>query len=147
MQRVFQTLAARVAARAQRVDECLVKLERFMRAHLHTVRQEWLRASSGISRYDFRQLLKLKHASLEEREHKLENELQRFLLERRNRLTQLESMLRERSPHTLLERGYSITRDAEGRVVRDSAQIAIGGEVSIYLARGVLGAVIKDRKA
>jgi exodeoxyribonuclease VII large subunit len=146
MHRVFQALATRIAERAQRVDEYVVMLERSMRAHLHMARQEWLGASSGIMRFDFFQRLRLKRASLEERERKLESDLRSILRERRNRLTQLQAVLRERSPHTILERGYSITRDTEGKVIRDAAQIAIGGEVSIYLARGELAAIVRDKK-
>jgi exodeoxyribonuclease VII large subunit len=91
--------------------------------------------------------LRLKRALLEEREQRFQNDFQRFLTERRNRLAQLESVLRERSPRTILERGYSITRDAAGRIVRDATQVAIGEDVAIHLARGELAAVIKNRKA
>ena len=139
MHQVFQTLATRIAERAQRVDECVGALERLMRSRLHTARQEWLRASAGVVRYDFTRHLRLKRAALEEREQRFQNDFRRFLTERRNRLAQLEAVLKERSPRTILERGYSITRDAEGKVVRDAAQVAIGAEVSIHLARGELG--------
>jgi exodeoxyribonuclease VII large subunit len=146
MHQVFQTLGTRIAERAQRVDEGVGALQRLLRLRLHTARQEWLRASAGVVRYDFFRHLKLKRAVLEEREQRFQNDFRRFLTERRNRLAQLESVLQERSPRTILERGYSITRDAEGKVVRDAAQIAIGAEVSIHLARGELGAAIKNRK-
>ena len=66
--------------------------------------------------------------------------------ERRNRLAQLESVLKERSPRTILERGYSITRDAEGKIVRDAAQVAIGAEVSVHLAHGELEAIVRSSK-
>ena len=83
---------------------------------------------------------------MEEREQRFQNDFRRFLTERRNRLAQLEAVLKERSPRTILERGYSITRDAEGRIVRDAAQVAIGAEVIIHLARGELEAVVKNRE-
>ena len=147
MHQVFQTLATRIAERAQRVDECVGALERWMRSRLHTARQEWLRASAGVVRYDFMRHLRLKRAALEEREQRFQNDFRRFLTERRNRLAQLESVLKERSPRTILERGYSITRDGKGRIVRDAAQVAIGEDVSIHLARGELGAVVKNRNS
>ena len=146
MHQVFQTLAARITERAQRVDECVGALERVMRSRLHTARQEWLRASAGVVRYDFLRHLKLKSAVLEEREQRFQNDFRRFLTERRNRLAQLQAVLQERSPRTILERGYSITRDAEGKVVRDAEQIAIGAEVFIHLAKGELSGIVKDRK-
>jgi exodeoxyribonuclease VII large subunit len=147
MHQVFQTLATRIAERAQRVDECVGALERWMRSRLHTARQEWLRASAGVVRYDFMRHLRLKLAGLEDREQKFQSEFRRFLTERRNRLAQLESVLRERSPRRILERGYSITRDAEGKIIRDAAQVAIGAQVAIHVARGELEAIVKDRKA
>ena len=49
MNRVFQTLAAHVAERSQRVDDCVAAMERWMRSRLQTARQEWMRASAGVS--------------------------------------------------------------------------------------------------
>jgi len=147
MHHVFQTLAARIAERAQRVDEGVVTLHRLLLSRLHGARQEWLRASAGVVRYDFLRHLRLKRAALDERVQKLENQFRRFLSDRANRLGQLEAVLRERSPRTILERGYSITRDGEGRIIRDAAQVAAGAEVSIRLARGELGAVVRESKS
>ena len=106
-----------------------------------------LRASAGIVRYDFRRLVGLKRAALEERNRKLETKFQQFLLARQNRLAQVEALLRERSPLTILNRGYSITRDAQGRIVRDAAQVSVGDDLSIRLARGELGATVRNKEA
>jgi exodeoxyribonuclease VII large subunit len=146
MHGVFQTLALRIAERAQRVDDCVTALNQRMRARLHAARQDWLSASAGVVRYDFRRLVSLKRTSLAEREHAFDNEFRRFLTERRNRLAQLTAVLKERSPQTLLDRGYSITRDAKGRIVRDAARVEIGEEVSIHLARGELRAAVQEKK-
>jgi exodeoxyribonuclease VII large subunit len=93
-------------------------------------------------RYDFRRLVNLKRAGLAEHEMKLATGLARLLAERRNRLAQAVAILKERSPLTILSRGYSITRDAAGRIVRDAAQVAPGDDLSIRLARGELGATV-----
>ncbi len=146
LHRVFQTLATRLAERAQRVDECMVELSRLIRERLNDSRQEWLRASAGVVRYDFRRLLELKRAGLEGRALKLRTGFAQFLVERKNRLNHLESLLQERSPLVILSRGYSITRDAAGEIVRDAAQVAIGSEIAVRLARGELGATVKEKK-
>jgi exodeoxyribonuclease VII large subunit len=39
-------------------------------------------------------------------------------------------------PHAVLERGYGIVRDAEGRALRDAAHLAVGDRLDITLARG-----------
>jgi exodeoxyribonuclease VII large subunit len=147
MHRAFQTLAERLRERAQRVDDYVAGLERALRARLHAARQHWLGASTGIVRYDFRRLLGLKQAALAVRNRKLETEFRRYLADRRNRWAQLAAVLNERSPLTILNRGYSITRDATGHIIRDATRVALGDDVSIRLARGELGATVKSRKA
>ncbi len=143
----FQTLATRLEERVQRVDDRVAALEKFLRERLNAARRRWQEASAGVVRYDFRRLLKLKRAELEERTRLMDSEIRRGLAERRNRLAQVAALLKERSPLTVLERGYSITRDAAGRIVRDAAQVAVGDEVSIHLHRGELGANVRTKKA
>jgi exodeoxyribonuclease VII large subunit len=146
MHHAFQTLATRLAERAQRVDDAVASLERSMRSVLNRARQEWLRASAGVVRYDFRRLLGLKRAALDERLGRFDAALRRFLTERHNRLAQVEAILKERSPLAILQRGYSITRDAAGKIVRDAEAVVLGSDISVRLARGELVATIKDRK-
>ncbi len=146
MHRVFQTLVARIEERAQRVDDCIAAFGQSLRDRLNAARQEWLRASAGVLRYDFPRLLGLKRAGLDERARRFDVEFRRYLTERRNRLTQVESVLRERSPLVILSRGYSITRDALGKILRDAGAVSIGSDISVRLARGELGATVKTKK-
>jgi exodeoxyribonuclease VII large subunit len=146
MHHAFQTLATRLAERAQRVDDAVASLERSMRSLLNRARQEWLRASAGAVRYDFRRLLGLKRAALDDRLGRFDAALRRFLTERHNRLAHVEAIFKERSPLTILQRGYSITRDAAGKIVRDAEAVVLGSDISVRLARGELAATIKDRK-
>ena len=69
-----------------------------------------------------------------------------LLSEREARLAQVTAILTERSPLTILNRGYSITRDASGRILHDAAQVSVGDDVAIHLARGELGATIRNKK-
>jgi len=59
----------------------------------------------------------------------------------------VESHLKHLSPQHVLERGYSITTNAAGRIVRDSAEVACGEEVRIAFARGWAGALVKRKDA
>ncbi len=146
MHQVFQTIAARLAERAQSVDEDVTSLERSMRLRLNGTRQEWLRVSAGVVRYDIRRLLEIKRRLLIERLARFDTQFTRFLAERLGQLAQLEAVLKERSPLVILQRGYSITRDTAGRIVRDAGQVAIGSDISVRLSRGELGAAVKSRK-
>jgi len=147
MHRVFQTLAARLAERAQRVDDAMAALDRSVRKGLDAARRELMGISSGVARYDMQRLLGLKAAGLDECRGRFQAGLARYLEDRRQRLGQVEALLRERNPAMILSRGYSITRDAAGRIVRDAESVALGANISVRLARGELGATVRDRKA
>ncbi len=87
---------------------------------------------------------------LRRRYEKIADELRvradRMLAAKRRRLEAASVRLQERSPFQLLERGYAIAYDAEGRVLRSPDQVAIGEDISVRLARGELGAKVKNRK-
>ena len=61
-------------------------------------------------------------------------------------LERLLVQLQERSPLRLLERGYAICYDAAGNVVQASDQIDLGERIRVQLARGRLGAEVKDKE-
>jgi len=146
MHHAFQTVATRIAERAQQVDDGAASLDRSMRSRLNEARQEWLRASAGVIRYDFRRFLGLKRAALDDRWARFDAEFRRFLTERQTQLAHVEAILKERNPLSLLQRGYSVTRDAAGKIVRDAEAVTLGSDISIRLARGELEATIKGRK-
>jgi exodeoxyribonuclease VII large subunit len=63
---------------------------------------------------------------------------------RRGALGRLAGALGALSPLQVLERGYSVTRDAAGAVLTDAAAVAPGAEVSVRLARGELGCRVAE---
>jgi exodeoxyribonuclease VII large subunit len=56
----------------------------------------------------------------------------------RGSLTALADALRALSPAATLERGYAVARLADGTVVRDPAQAAVGAGLNVTVARGTL---------
>ena len=61
-------------------------------------------------------------------------------------LARLQASLAGMDPTAVLERGYSITRAADGTVLRDAARIAEGDEIFTTLARGGLRSKVKKRE-
>ncbi|TAM84152.1 MAG: exodeoxyribonuclease VII large subunit [Acidobacteria bacterium] len=113
---------------------------------LHAGREAWMRAFSGVTRYDLHGTLLLKLASVHERGAELQGRIGRIITGHRHRVEHYQSLLEERSPLTILNRGYSITRDAENRIVRDAAQVEIGEGLSIRLAQGKLGVTVREKE-
>jgi exodeoxyribonuclease VII large subunit len=64
---------------------------------------------------------------------------------KRRRLEAADVRLRERSPFVLLERGYAIAYDANGRVLRSPGQVALGEDIAVRLARGEIGARVTKK--
>jgi len=60
-------------------------------------------------------------------------------------LTRLDAHLKHLNPQSVLERGYSITEDRQGRVVRDAARLVTGQDVKITFARGWADARVKRK--
>jgi len=61
------------------------------------------------------------------------------------RLKSLESHLAHLNPQLVLERGYSIARGADGRIVRDGAALTVGERLELAFARGRAGARVEDK--
>jgi exodeoxyribonuclease VII large subunit len=68
----------------------------------------------------------------------LRTAMQRRLHDRRRALETQLGTLSALSPLRVLERGYSITKRADGSVVRDAGQVQAGDAVSVLLLRGEL---------
>jgi exodeoxyribonuclease VII large subunit len=62
----------------------------------------------------------------------------------RNQLQQWQNQLRLLSPRAVLERGYSITRNAEGTILRDPAHVAPGEQLTTLLAAGEIISTVKQ---
>jgi exodeoxyribonuclease VII large subunit len=146
MHYVFKAMLDRVGERARRVDDAIADMTRRMREKMTDSREALLHSLAGIVRYDFRRALIVERVELDERQLRLQAAFARLVTERRNRLLHIETLLIERSPRTILDRGYSITRDAQGHIVRDAARVNVGDELSIRIARGEVGATVRDRK-
>jgi len=146
MHRVFQTLGARITARGQRVDECTAVLHAAIDRRLSLARHAWLRTAPGVVRYDFTRLIKLRESALAQQAREMEAAMARVVEGSRSRLKHAQAMLGERNPLVILQRGYSITRDASGQIVRDAQSVAAGSEIAVRLARGEVGATVRRVK-
>jgi len=84
--------------------------------------------------------------ALDQRYVELQKRAVRALVAKRRRLEAAALQLEERSPFQLLERGYAIAYDAEGKVLRSPDQVNLGDDISVRLARGELAATVRNKK-
>lgn len=59
-------------------------------------------------------------------------------------LSLAENMIRMSDPSRMLQRGYAIVRDEEGRAVRDASSLTLGASLSVELAHGRIQSVVQS---
>jgi exodeoxyribonuclease VII large subunit len=77
-----------------------------------------------------------RRGALVARERELVTHAQHHLERAALRLSSHENVVRALDPRRVLERGYSITRDGDGRVVRRASDVAAGALVETEVAEG-----------
>lgn len=143
---VFQAIPARIAQRAQRVDDLGAGLDRAVRSLLQALRHRVDSGRAGLARLDPGGMVKVKRARLAQAEIALDAAFAKIRAEKRSRLAHATALLSERSPQSIMNRGYAIVRDASGNVLRSAAAATEGSEISLRLADGELSAVVKTVK-
>lgn len=78
---------------------------------------------------------------------RLQRAMLRFLEQRRSSLQMLARNLENISPLQTLQRGYSITRTPDGKVINTSSQVKAGDDIISSLATGQIVSTVKEIKA
>jgi exodeoxyribonuclease VII large subunit len=76
---------------------------------------------------------------------RLQGAMQRALERGDSRLLSMQQHLAHLDPQQVLARGYSLVRDAEGRIVSSSEQVGLGARLDITLAHGWVKAEVRDK--
>jgi len=129
----------------QRADELTSRLAHVLRANVEQARRRFTTAHLLIVSFDFRIKIAALRLRLAKRGTDLGGGTERLLRAKRERLDRLRLQLEERSPLRVLERGYAIATDANGTILCESAQVALGDSISVRLHRGRLTAEVKGK--
>jgi len=132
--------------RRQRADELTSRLATGLRGKLELSRRRCTAAHLRIRSFDFRAKMGALRLRVQRRGHDLGARAERLLRLKRECWERLSLQLEERSPLKVLERGYAIATDAAGNVLQDSAQAAVGDNITIQLHRGRIGAEVRKKE-
>ena len=108
-------------------------------------RRRFAVAEVRVASLDLRARLGRLRRRFEQSSSELRVRMDRWLVAQRRRLETGELRLNERSPFELLKRGYAIAYDASGKVLRSPAQVALGDDIAVRLARGEIGARVTKK--
>ena len=132
-----------IRQRQQRLDDLTFRLERGERLRLEQMRRRWEMASAAVRHYDARRVLAGVRRELETQTSALGGAVRNLLLQYRVRAERMGRALEMLSPLAILDRGYALVFDAEGKLVRDVEQVRSGEEISAKVAKGEIRAVVK----
>lgn len=130
-----QALLRQLTQLSARMDGAMRKKLTLSRSRLDELRQKRVLQSPKYYIED-------KRLTLDYTQRRLIAASERLLSEKNQRFVALTAKLDAMSPLKVLARGYSVTRKADGGVVRDATAVAAGEEINIRLLRGALRATI-----
>ncbi|HTD65680.1 MAG TPA: exodeoxyribonuclease VII large subunit [Candidatus Limnocylindria bacterium] len=132
---------------AQRLDELQLSLGRCARKEVRRHQLVLWNFAQRLARVKPSRSLSLRKQVLAELARRLHEDSRHALDVQRQRLREMETRLRLLSPEHVLERGFSITRDAvTGAVLRDVSQIEAGQKLKTKLHRGEITSVAEQTR-
>ncbi|KXI22874.1 exodeoxyribonuclease VII large subunit [Photobacterium sanguinicancri] len=137
----------RLNQQSQRLDDVSSRLERAMKNYIVQHRQHLNRNEHKLALHSPVQTLKQQANRLERVESRLHDAMDRRLLTARHQLAMAAEKLETVSPLATLGRGYSITRDSKGKVIRTTDQVNHGDTIITKVANGEIQSVVsKDHQ-
>jgi exodeoxyribonuclease VII large subunit len=141
----FARMMGVIRQRQQKLDDLSHRMEVSERQLLERMRRQWEIVSSAVRHYDLRLVLSGMKRELDSQTTALVAVTRNVLLLHRVRAERLQTALESLSPLAILDRGYALVFDSEGNLLKDSAQVKPGDEISARLAHGQIQAAVTGK--
>jgi exodeoxyribonuclease VII large subunit len=138
----FARMMELIRQRQQKLDDLAHRMELAERHLIEHMRRRWEMVSAAVRHYDLRLVLAGTRKELESGTAALVSVMRNVLLQKRVRSERLQTALESLSPVAILERGYALVFDSEGKLLKDTSRVGVGDVISARLARGELYATI-----
>ena len=135
---LFREPGSRIEQLAQRTDLTEQALDRAVKDGFTKRHRELTNLESRLLRYRPDQVLALRGQELAAISVRLEERVTATLARRAAAVERLEAMLRVLSPKSTVQRGYTITTDREGKVLRSAEAALAAGTIVTQFADGTL---------
>lgn len=142
----FARMMEVIRQRQQKVDDLTHRMELAERGLLEKMRRKWETVSAAVRHYDLRMVLGGMRKELDSRTTALAAVMRNVLLQYRVRSERLETALRSLSPLAILDRGYALVFDANGKLLKNAVEVQTGDEISARLAQGQVQATVTKKE-
>jgi exodeoxyribonuclease VII large subunit len=140
--RGFARFTEFVNRRQQRVDDLIHRMRHSIADELRYYRSRVDVATTRVRAHDLRFVLNGMRKQVENAHARLANVAQIHLQSAKADLNQYEARLQALSPLNILERGYAIVFDAQGKPVKDPADVRTGEKITARVAGGTIRATV-----
>ena len=142
----FGRMMEGIHQRQQRLDDLTHRMELGERQLIERMRRRWEAVSSAVRHYDLRLVLSGMRKELASWTAALVAVTRNVHLQHKVRSERMRTALESLSPLAILERGYALVFDSDGKLIKDAHKTKIGEEISARLARGEIRATVTGRK-
>ncbi len=142
----FARMMEVIRQRQQKTDDLTHRLELAQRQLLEQAHRRWEMISAAVRHYDLRLVLSGMRKQLESGTAALVAIMRNVLLQHRVRSDRLQTALQSLSPLAILERGYALVFDSQGRLLKDVRSVEVGDEISARLAHGEFHAAVTRKQ-
>jgi exodeoxyribonuclease VII large subunit len=142
----FARMMEVIRQRQQKLDDLSHRMELAERQMLEQMRRRWEGISAAVRHYDLRLVLSGMRKELESRTTALVAVTRNVLLQHRVRSERLQTVLESLSPLAILDRGYALIFDSDGKLLKDARAVTVGDEISARLSHGQIQAAITNKQ-
>jgi exodeoxyribonuclease VII large subunit len=142
VERVAGMLGRGIGRKLQKIDDFEYRLKAAIRARMEKAAARQRNLENRLRRRDQRLRLAQAKGQVEGACASLGRVIRVRIAKRRERMEILAAALKQLSPVKVLERGYAVVFDANGRLVKDAAAVKVGANISVRLAAGILDAKV-----
>jgi exodeoxyribonuclease VII large subunit len=142
----FARMMELIHQRQQKLDDLTHRLELAERQLLEQIHRRWEMISAAVRHYDLRLVLSGIGKQLDSGTAALVAVMRNVLLQHRVRSGRLQTALESLSPLAILERGYALVFDSQGRLLKDVSGLKLGDQISARLAHGEFQAAVTKKQ-
>jgi exodeoxyribonuclease VII large subunit len=142
----FARMMELIHQRQQKVDDLTHRMEVAKRQVLQQMHRRWETISAAVRHYDLRLILSGMRRELESGTTALVSVMRNVMLQHKVRSDRLRTAMESLSPLAVLERGYALVFDSEGRLLKDARGLRVGEEIKARLARGEITAAVTKKQ-
>lgn len=139
---LFREPRVRLDIATQDLDAAAEELERAVADRLLVLKQRLITAAGTLREHRPDQMLAMRRHQMEVLGERLRMQLASQLEKTGRRLVHTATLLRILGPQATLDRGYSITRNAVGEIIRSTAQVTAGEVLTTRVADGDLSSQV-----